>query len=50
MYTQNSTYIHIRINKIFLLFYCEVTVGSSKQFLIGTTPLNKTFENSFHTL
>jgi hypothetical protein len=35
---------------MFLLFYCEVTVGSSKQFLNGTTPLNKSFENSFPTL
>lgn len=41
MYTQNSTYIHISNDIIFPLFYSEETVGSSKQFLNGTTPLNK---------
>jgi hypothetical protein len=38
------------VNIIFLLFYCEVTIGSSEQVLTGTTPLNQKFENSFHTL
>jgi len=32
------------------LFYCDVKVGTSKQVLTGTTPLNQTFVYSFHTL
>jgi len=50
MYTQISVYIHIRVNIMFPLFYFVVKVGSSKQVLTDTTPLNQTFENSFHTL
>jgi len=50
MYIQISTYIHIRGNMIFTLFQCYVKVVWSKQVLTGTTPLNETFENSFHTL
>jgi len=44
MYTQTSTYIHIRGNIMFPLLYCEVTVGSSKQVLTGTTPLNQSLK------
>jgi len=50
MYTQNSTYIHIRGNIMFPLFSCDVKVGSSKHVSTGTTPISQTFENSFHIL
>ena len=50
MYTEISTYIQIRVNIIFPLFYCDVKVVPRQQVLTGTTPINQPFENSFHTL
>ena len=50
MYTEISTHIHISGNIMFPLFYCDVKVGSSKQVLTGTTPLNEKFQYSFHTV
>jgi len=34
---------------MFPFFCCNVKFGLSKQVLTGTTPLNQTYENSFHT-
>jgi hypothetical protein len=35
---------------MFPLILCDVKIGSNKQVLTGTPPLNQTFESSFHTL
>jgi hypothetical protein len=44
MYTEISTHIHIYVNVMFSLFYCDITFVPIKQGLTGTSPQTKLFK------